>query len=372
MHFARSISNAGSRFSGNAIDAMCNICPYEAQATTNRVGFLTRIMNQRYGTLGGRAYSEAVKISLIIGKGWLNETLRYMDVHNIDTQILKDDNISPMLPRTDNKDMAYYKSKKVSKDETIPNKTHNNWKEKLKSTIRIETCEDEDGITKYTWCINEIRNRYFEKYAEHNEYDDGTWKTIIHEKENIIKDGRKIPIIPCTKFMENIRSQTKRNQMNLQFMGAWKFGRIMAGNGIVFINNLKDIDGKQHNDFTWRRKCPACWIEHDQITIEDENHVLFSCPKYQHITEEAMKRISIDGMEQSEDDFERIFWDTTLHNNKDDKQKTVNDKYNDTANHIADACTRIRYCRTMWLEKQEKNRNKEEKNVDDKNTKNKT
>ena len=206
-----------------------------------------------------------------IKKGWMYETMQYIKNQNIEIcpQLFIKDSMRKIDTKEGNK-QAMDISRTIRKISDIKNQVIDNWYGKLIRTISDTHSKQDNHKNKYTWFINEIISEY-------------EIRDIMNTNEVTV-----INIVDC--FLRFINNEHHRNCAIHLITGAWKLGRIMAGNDttIIEMNNDEDVD-IDPNDHDYRRKCPHCWIMYKTINIEDERHVLFDCDAYVSIREKMYR-----------------------------------------------------------------------------------
>ena len=72
-------------------------------------------------------------------------------------------------------------------------------------------------------------------------------------------------------------------------MGAWRLKRVVADHGHEFDKIDDSINNTKVEN---RKRCTYCWNNNKKIHKEDEEHVLFKCPKYNEIRKSTYEKLT--------------------------------------------------------------------------------
>lgn len=335
-HHTQLENHLGKTFSKNATDYITASMPFELRALSNRIGFLAKIMNQQWYTLGTRAFLQSLVMAMKTKKGWLYETIEYCHTHDIKfSSHIGKYHIFRYGDCKQNNMMAIKHARKFKNDNNIYKQVQLRWEKLLDNTIREEHNQNDTHDKKYTWFIHEIIME-----SACRGYDSTSPSTQIRN------------------FYRSIRDENDRICFNQLVCGAWKLGRIMAGNNTIATNWFHN-DEAMHNNDTFRRKCPICWIRHAKIELGDERHVLFECQEYEHIRNKWCDKIKELGVypQRNVINFQETFWDTVLQEN--DELCTldmIQHTYHTIVNTLTKTILEIRRMRTSFLDTVKNNR----------------
>lgn len=137
--FMRMLARACPKFSKISLESILSIPPYETRAISNRIGFLTRAINQATTTLSHRAFFESVKLSLFLKKGWFYETMGLLKDYNIDIgRVTHDSAYHGVDLNTDlkaQKENAYKHPRKLAEELNIYGQLCQRWREQMRDKL---------------------------------------------------------------------------------------------------------------------------------------------------------------------------------------------------------------------------------------------
>ena len=136
-------------------------------------------------------------------------------------------------------------------------------------------------------------------------------------------------------------------------MGAWRLERVVADHGHEFDKMDNTIN---NSEIDHHKRCTCCWVNNQELHKEDEEHVIFTCPKYNDLRKNAcgklMTDVSIMNQTQINEKIEETWWKLLSSTNSNMfKLTNIDDSdYDKEVNTLANMFSDIRNGRSKYIQ----------------------